>query len=127
MFISYLCTAMLGFLVFGLGLLVSLNRLKSSSVKDDLKNPSSRLSRTRIAHANACQYCPMLAVLLLLNQGPAVGVLGLVAVAARYIHAFGFLGFARVGPNPFLFTGAAGTYLSGLGLSLMLFWKYMPL
>jgi uncharacterized protein len=128
MMISYVCTAFLGLLVFGLGLNVSLNRMKSrDSAVDDLKNPSSSLFRARIAHSNACQYCPMFAVLILLNQGPMVGICAIVAVVARYLHAFGFLGFSKPGPNPFIFAGAAGTYLSGLALSLLLLFRHMPM
>ncbi len=123
---SYLCIAFLGLLVFGLGFNVSRHRLKTKSDPALLKNPSSPISRARLAHSNACQYAPMFAILILLNQEPLGGVLGIVAVIARYIHAFGFLAFSRVGPNPFIFGGATGTYLSGLGLSLLLLYRHMP-
>lgn len=128
MMISYLCIAFLGFLVFGLGLNVSIHRIKTRGrTHEELKNPHSPIARARVAHANACQYCPMLAVLLLLSQGPLAGVCGIAAVVSRYLHAFGFLGFAKAGPNPFLFAGATGTYLSGLVLSFVLLYRHMPL
>lgn len=127
MTISYLCTAFLGFLVFGLGLNVSLHRMKLGKKSAEyLKNPHSPISRARTAHSNACQYCPMLAVLLVLGSNSLAGVFGIVAVVARYLHAFGFLAFPKAGPNPFLFAGATGTYLSGLALSLILLYEHMP-
>jgi uncharacterized protein len=126
MIMSYVCIAFLGFLVFGLGLNVSLHRMKTKSDPVVLKNPSSPISRARVAHSNACQYAPMFSILILLNQEPLGGVLGIVAVLARYLHAFGFLAFPKAGPNPFIFGGAVGTYLSGLVLSLLLLYRYVP-
>lgn len=127
MMISYLCTAFLGLLVFGLGLNVSLNRMKSDdSGREALKNPKSPLFRARIAHSNACQYCPMFAILILLNQGSLAGIIAIAAVISRALHAFGFLGFTKA-PNPFIFAGATGTYLSGLALSLLLLFEHMPM
>ena len=68
----------------------------------------------------------MFAVLILLNAEPLGGVLGIVAVVARYLHAFGFLAL-RKAPNPFIFGGAVGTYLSGLALSALLLYRHMPM
>lgn len=125
--ISYLCTAFLGLLVFGLGLNVSLHRMKRREAsREDLKDPRSALFRARIAHSNACQYCPMFVVLILLTEGSLAGIFGIAAVVARYLHAFGFLGFTKA-PNPFIFAGAAGTYLTGLALSLTLLIRHMPI
>ena len=127
MMISYLCTAFLGFLVFGLGLNVSLHRIKlRAKSHEELKNPHSSISRARVAHSNACQYAAMLAVLMLLTQGPLSGIFGITAVISRYLHAFGFLGFSKAAPNPFLFAGACGTYISGLALSTLLLYQHMP-
>ena len=127
MMISYLCTAFLGFLVFGLGFNVSLHRLKNRKKGlEVLKDPHSPISRARVAHSNACQYCAMLAVLLLLTQGPLSGIFGIVAVVSRYLHAFGFLAFSKAAPNPFLFAGAIGTYTSGLALSALLLFQNFP-
>lgn len=124
--LPYLCVAFLGLLVFGLGLNVSLNRFRNKTAREDLKDPSSLLFRARIAHSNAAQYAPMFAVLFLLNQGTLAGVFSILAVASRYTHAFGFLAFAKPGPNPFIFSGAVGTYLSGLALSMLLLLEHMP-
>ena len=127
MMISYLCTAFLGILVFGLGFNVSLHRIRlREKSHQELKNPHSSISRARIAHSNACQYCAMLAVLMLLTQGPLSGIFGITAVISRYLHALGFLGFSKAGPNPILFAGASGTYVSGLALSLLLLYQHMP-
>lgn len=125
MFIPYVCVACLGLLVFALGLNVSLNRMRSSSQREDLKNPKSSLFRARLAHSNACQYCPMFCVLIALSDGNMGTAFGIVAVIARYLHAFGFLGFKKA-PNPFIFCGALGTYISGLALSLYLLYEYLP-
>lgn len=125
--VTYACTAFLGLLVFGLGLNVSLNRLKrKEKSREDLKNPESALFRARIAHSNACQYAAMLAILMLLNQGSLAGVFSITAVVSRYLHALGFLGFKKA-PNPFIFAGASGTYLSGLALSLILLYHHLPI
>lgn len=78
-----------------------------------------------MAHSNACQYAPMLALLILLNTNDLAGILGIVAVVSRYLHAFGFLAFTKPPPNPFVFGGALGTYLSGLGLSIMVLVEHL--
>jgi uncharacterized membrane protein YecN with MAPEG domain len=127
MIISYLCVAFLGLLVFGLGLNVSLHRIKTKTAGEDIKNPTSGLFRARIAHSNAAQYCPMFAVLILLNQGSLATAFGLLAVVARYTHAFGFVAFPDPGRNLPRFWGAVGTYVSGLALSLILLFTHMPL
>ena len=124
--IPYLCTAFLGFLVFGLGLNVSLHRRRSSDSLSDQKTIWSPIFRARTAHSNACQYAPMFSVLILLNQGKIAAALAIVAVVARYLHAFGFIAFSKPGPNPFIYWGAVGTYLSGLGLSALLLAKHLP-
>ena len=75
------------------------------------------------AHANACEYVPILAILIyaLAASGSSGwgGVLFVGAVVVRYLHAAGMLmsGTLEHG-HPLRFAGAVGTYLIGLLLAL---------
>lgn len=125
MMISYVCVAMLGFLVFGLGLNVSLNRMKGRRSVGITDDPNDPLHRARVAHSNACEYCPMFAILILLSQGKVATILAILAVVSRYAHAFGILAFTLKKPNPFRYWGSAGTYTSGLLLAVTLLTKHL--
>jgi hypothetical protein len=119
--VAVLCSALLGVLVFGLGLGVSLTRQRSginSGCPDDPEHPLYRMVR---AHGNTVEYAPMMAVLMLIvgaNDPPtwALWTMGL-AVACRYSLVLGILTCRTMNePHPLRFAGAAGTYATGLAL-----------
>jgi hypothetical protein len=115
------CTAFLALLVFGLGLAVSLTRAATRTNIGYRDDPADRLHKLVRAHANACEYVPTLAVLILLLGAREPGD-GLVwtfigATVARYLHVAGMLFWPTLErPNPLRFIGALGTYVAGLVL-----------
>lgn len=121
MIVAVACSALLGVLVFGLGLGVSLTRQRtgiSAGCPDDPDDPLCRMVR---AHGNTVEYAPMLAVLMLIvgsNDPPAwaLWTMGL-AVLCRYALVLGILVCRTMtAPHPLRFVGAAGTYATGLAL-----------
>ena len=119
------CTALLGLLLFGLGLGVSLTRQRSQCAIGFDPDPADPLHKMVRAHGNTSEYAPMLAVLFLVLGGlsPAawVGWVMWAAVASRYLIVFGLLRGSLGEANPFRFVGALGTYLSGLLLVVAAF------
>ncbi len=121
MTVAIVCSALLGLLVFGLGLLVSLQRVSTDRAIGYEPDPKGRLHKLVRAHANAAEYGPMMAVLMLLvgSHDPASWMVWtfVVATACRYLHAAGRITCATLArPNPLRFMGATGTYLTGLTL-----------
>lgn len=118
---AIICTALLGLLVFGLGLAVSLMRGRTGvdfGYKADPRDPLYKLVR---AHGNATEYAPMLAILFLVvgSRDPSTWVLWTigVATASRYLHAAGMIIAPTIDkPEPLRFLGALGTYVCGLAL-----------
>lgn len=116
---AIVCSALLGALVFVLGANVS--RLRggaASQLPTALDDPLFVAIR---AHANATEYVPTLAVLILLvgsrHPVPWMVAAFVVATVARYVHAFGVLHAGDMGrPAPLRLVGAMGTYLAGLAL-----------
>jgi uncharacterized membrane protein YecN with MAPEG domain len=120
---AIVCTALLAVLVFGLGLAVSMTRGSTGTVIGHVVEPTDRLHKLVRAHANACEYAPMLAVLILLlgARDPAAWVTwtSVAATFARYLHAAGMIFFPTLAkPNPLRFAGALGTYVTGLALTV---------
>ena len=118
---AIVCTALLGLLVFGLGLLVSLTRGNTNQAIGHVPDPEDRLHKLVRAHANAGEYAPMMAVLILLvgARQPAGWMVGtfVVATACRYVHAAGMITCETLAKaNPLRFVGALGTYVTGLAL-----------
>ncbi len=118
---AIVCTALLGLLVFGLGLAVSGTRGSTDKAIGFDPDPRDRLHKLVRAHANTTEYAPMLAVLMLLVgvREPTTWVLGTmwVAAASRYSLALGLiLSPTLEKPHPLRFVGAIGTYLSGTAL-----------
>jgi uncharacterized protein len=119
MTIAIVCTALLALLIFALGLAVSLTRASTGTnigCKDD---PGDRLYKLVRAHGNACEYAPMLAVLILVlgARDPARWVVWtfVAATLCRYLHAAGMLLSGSLAePQPLRFLGALGTYVTGL-------------
>ncbi|TMB48668.1 MAG: MAPEG family protein [Deltaproteobacteria bacterium] len=75
------------------------------------------------AHANACEYAPTMAILMLVvamrEPGAWAAVLFIAATGARVLHAVGMLASPTLAAgHPLRLVGAAGTYLTGVGLVL---------
>jgi len=123
---AIVCTALLGLLVFGLGLGVSLTRGQTGTNFGYSPDPTDRMYKMVRAHGNATEYVPMLAVLMLLVGGhnPATWVLWVMGIvtASRYLHAAGMIFSPTLAkPHPLRFVGALGTYLGGLALCIVVF------
>ncbi len=121
MTIAVVCIALLGLLVFGLGLRVSLLRGSTNTVFGHAPDPTDPLCKAVRAHGNAAEYAPMLAVLIFVvamrNASGWVVWLFVLATLSRYLHAAGMLMSPTLDrPQPLRFVGALGTYLVGLAL-----------
>jgi hypothetical protein len=119
------CTAILGFLVFGLGFAISGLRFMQRRLSGHAEDPSDLLHRVVRAHGNATEFAPFLAVLFLYlgAHGPGATTLTLMvgATAARVLHATGLVAWPRMDrPNPLRFVGALGTYGCGIALCAIL-------
>jgi uncharacterized membrane protein YecN with MAPEG domain len=117
------CIGLLGLLVFGLGLGVSLQRGRSSRSIGYDEDPTDSLHKWCRAHANACEFAPMFAVLIYAlgngGYGSWLGFLFMAAVAVRYAHAAGMILSPTLAKgHPLRFAGALGTYVVGILLAL---------
>ena len=118
-----LCAGVLGLLVFGLGLGVSLMRGATDTAVGYTADPTDRLYKMVRAHGNATEYAPMLAILILYlgAQGPGAWLrtVFVAAVAARLLHAAGMIMSPTLArPQPLRFVGALGTYVTGVILGI---------
>ena len=121
--VAAVCIALLGLLVFGLG--VNVSRLRGT-MKIGIgypADPSDPLHKACRAHANACEYAPTMAILMLVvamrEPGAWAAVLFIAATGARVLHAVGMLASPTLAAgHPLRLVGAAGTYLTGVGLVL---------
>jgi uncharacterized membrane protein YecN with MAPEG domain len=121
MIVAVVCVALLGVLLFALGLGVSLTRQRTSTVYGSSLDPADPLYKMTRAHGNTAEYAPMLAVLMLVvgaNQPPAWALWTMaLAVASRYALAIGIIvGPTMEQPHPLRAIGATGTYATGLAL-----------
>jgi uncharacterized protein len=119
--VAVFCIGELGLLVFGLGLVVSLLRGSTGTNIGHKPDPTDRLYKMVRAHANAAEYGPMLAVLMLVlgarQPGAGMVVTFVIATFCRYLHAAGMiLSPSLERPQPLRFIGALGTYITGLVL-----------
>ena len=122
---ALVCTALLGLLVFGLGLGVSALRGSTNTNIGHQLDPSDRLHKMVRAHGNAAEYAPMLAILMLAVAGrgatPWMVWTFVAATLSRYLHAAGMLLSSSLDrPQPLRFVGALGTYVTGLALVVAL-------
>jgi len=120
---AIICSMLLGVLVFGLGLAVSMGRGATSTSIGHSTDPADPLHKRVRAHANATEYAPMLAVVILFlgSREPSAWVLWtmVAATVARYLHAAGMIFPATLAKaNPLRFVGALLTYICGLLLCL---------
>ena len=121
--VAIIGTALLGLLVFGLGLAVSLTRGRSGVIAGSPSDPADPLYKLIRAHGNTAEYAPMLGVLFLLvgERNPTTWVLWIIgiAVACRYLIALGMIaGPTLAKPHPLRFAGALGTYVAGIALCI---------
>ncbi|MBN3820977.1 MAPEG family protein [Paraburkholderia sp. Se-20369] len=124
--IALACTAVLGLLLFGLGLAVSIGRFRATTGDGSAPDPANPLHRLVRAHGNTAEYAPFLAVLFLYfgMHEPSDAILSLIVAATvcRCLLVVGLLAWPTMSkPNPARFVGALGTYLCGAALSIALF------
>ena len=127
MTIALTCTAVLAALVFVLGFNVSrlrgvVGKAGGSQLPID---PADRLFVAIRAHGNAAEYVPTLILLFLLValRVPAwwTAALIIAATAARLLHAAGMLAGGNLAKESIpRMIGAAGTYLFGTALAVVL-------
>jgi uncharacterized membrane protein YecN with MAPEG domain len=116
-----ICTALLGILLFGLGLYVSILRQSYAQNIGHEASPIHPLYRAVRAHGNTAEYAPFLGLLFLWfavrTQPGWIEVTIVIATAARFLLVAGLLwGKSLEKPNPARFLGALLTYLCGLAL-----------
>lgn len=122
--LALLCTAILGVLLFGLGLVISGARGKANILIGASPDPDHMLNRLVRAHGNTAEYAPFLALLFLLlgARQPSGLVLGLIVAVTvgRVLFVLGLLTCKTLSrPNPLRFIGAASTYFIGAWLSIL--------
>ena len=120
------CTAVLGLLVFGLGLGVSLQRGKTKTGAGYPDDPAATLYKWVRAHGNTTEYAPMMAILILAlgARGPGALVQGtmIAATICRILIAVGMISSPTMAnAHPLRFVGAVGTYITGLLLCVAMF------
>ena len=118
------CVGVLGLLVFGLGIGVSLTRGATSTAIGYNPDPTDRLYKMVRAHGNATEFNPMLAILILYLAAhqPSTWVewMFVVAVLSRVLHAAGMIMSSTLAKgHPLRAVGAVGTFVSGLVLSVL--------
>jgi len=123
---AIVCTALLGLLLFVLGIMVSTTRGATKTNFGYNPDPTDRLYKLVRAHGNTAEYAPMLAVLFLFLavHDQSVWVRGTIwaTTACRYIFVAGILGYPTLAkPNPMRFIGALGTYIGGIVLCVAAF------
>ena len=119
--VAIVCTAILGLLLFALGLAVSILRGKYKTLIGQPNDPTHLLQKIVRAHGNTAEYAPFLAVLFLYlgSRGPSLWVLWAIGIttAARVAIVVGLLTCNTLSrPHPVRFLGALGTYLGGIAL-----------
>ena len=92
MTVALVCIGLLGILIFGLGLSVSLTRGRTDRAAGFADDPTDRLYKMVRAHGNTTEYAPFLAILIFI------------------------VGESLAKPHPLRFVGALGTYVFGLAL-----------
>lgn len=125
MTVGILCTALLGILLFGLGLYISILRQRTHCLVGHDSDPTDILHRAVRAHRNTAEYAPFLGLLFLwfaTHPAPAwVSIVVVVATIARFLLVAGLLWGASLDkPNAARFLGGLLTYACGLALVVRL-------
>jgi uncharacterized protein len=123
--VAIACVVVLGLLMFGLGLSVSVMRFREGTGSGCEQDPANRLHKFVRAHANTAEYAPFLALLFLYlgARSPSTATVSLIVAATvcRCLLVVGLIAWPTMAkPNPFRFVGALGTYLTGVALCAML-------
>ncbi|MGU7781573.1 MAPEG family protein [Burkholderia sp. PU8-34] len=123
--IALVCAAILGLLLFGLGLAVSVTRFRETTGSGCASDPTNLLHKIVRAHGNTAEYAPFLALLFLYHgaHAPSSAVVSLIVAATvcRCLLVIGLLAWPTMAkPNPARFVGALGTYLCGAALCVAL-------
>ena len=118
---AIVCTALLGLLLFVLGILVSTTRGATKTNFGFNPDPTDRLYKLVRAHGNTAEHAPMLAVLFLFmaahDPGGWVKYTIWGTTACRYLLVAGILMSPTLAkPQPLRFIGALGTYVGGIAL-----------
>jgi uncharacterized protein len=117
------CIGLMALLVVVLGLRISLMRGSTNTIIGSSTDPCDPLFKWVRAHGNACEYVPILAIMIfaLASRGSSWwhSWLFIGAVAFRYSHAVGMITCDTLDkPHPLRFAGALGTYVVGILLAL---------
>ncbi len=120
---SIICMGLLGLLVFGLGLAVSLTRARTETLYGVGDDPTSILYKMNRAHGNTIEYAPMLAVLMgyigVHQPSHWIAWVIIAATVFRYLIVIGLVTGSTMNQfNVLRFIGALGTYITGLVLAL---------
>ena len=123
--ITLICVASLALLQLMLAMMVSLQRIRgriSQGMPEDSEHP---LCLAVVAHRNACEYIPLMCLLLVLLQikgSPLWSTwMGPLCVLVRVAHAISIVHFGLRRPSLLRRLGAGGTYavtLTMIGLLL---------
>ena len=121
---AVVCSALMGFMLFALGLYVSTKRGRTQQIGTTPQNPADPLFKAIRAHGNTAEFVPMLAILMLYigSQSPAGWVLGLMVIVTvcRFLIVFGIILSPTLDqPHPLRLIGALGTYFGGALLSIV--------
>jgi uncharacterized protein len=123
--VALACVVVLGLLLFGLGLSVSVMRFREGTSSGCEPDPANQLNKLVRAHANTAEYAPFLALLFLYlgARSPSAATVSLIVAATlcRCLLVVGLIAWPTMAkPNPFRFVGALGTYPTGVALCAML-------
>ncbi|KAL6048978.1 Membrane-associated protein in eicosanoid and glutathione metabolism (MAPEG) [Balamuthia mandrillaris] len=124
MAVGLLCSAILGLMIFILGLVVSLTRAQVGQAYGYPNDPASPLHQRVRAHANHAEYAPALMAIMLYLEARGTSSwwmsLSMLAVTlSRVAHVLGLtLPPTMAKGNPLRFIGALGTYVFGSLLCL---------
>ena len=120
--VAIVCTALLGLLLFGLSLNVSLQRRQNPRSIGHESSPADPLHRAVRAHANTAEYAPFFAVLFLWYATRPAPTWILATIVLATVARFALAGALLFGPslnrpNPARLFGALFTYICGLALA----------
>jgi uncharacterized membrane protein YecN with MAPEG domain len=123
--VALACVLVLGLLLFGLGLSISVTRFREGINSGCQPDPANRLNKLVRAHANTAEYAPFLALLFLYlgARSPSTATVSLMVAATvcRCLLVVGLIAWPTMARfNPLRFVGALGTYLTGVALCVSL-------
>jgi len=122
---ALVCTAILGLLLFMLGLAISIVRTRDGTLSGPAPEPDRLLTKLVRAHGNTAEYAAFFAVLFLFlgSRNPPDWQLWCMvgATACRLLLVVALVAWPTMSkPNPARAIGALGTYGFGVALSLAL-------